>query len=340
MTVLTPALYLLIALSIAAPLPADPSDCAADDLQCSARTFSARARHAPSKAKQVEYLYFAHRSYLALSESPGRVPSRDLCQAHRLVQKALALPATPLRPRVVESSRETLARLTTKKIVCTPSKRQKGGDEPPAVAVSEPATDPGDLLASVSAPPTATANTPPAKSLVNSEEPVTLSPRPSEGARKGELPLQATWTAPDRGADRPAQKPVGGAAGGADARRDRPSPPPGRRLLVAGSVSLVAGLALAGTAAFTGAQALRVLRTGRENMTLDATDKNLRDDAALRAEYNRFGTAAAVTGVAAGSTVVAAIVMLCVGARRRGRASEGEPTLMPVRAGVLFTVPF
>ena len=105
-------------------------------------------------------------------------------------------------------------------------------------------------------------------------------------------------------------------------------------------MSLVAGLALAGTAAFTGAQALRVLRTGRENMTQDATDKNLRDDAALRAEYNRFGTAAAVTGVAAGSAVVAAIVMLCVGARRKGRAREGEPMLMPVRAGLLFTVPF
>ena len=337
MTVLTPALHLLIALSIAAPLPADPSDCAADDLQCSARTFSAAARRAPSKAKQVEYLFFAHRSYLALSESPGRVPSRDLCQAHRLVQKALALPATPLRPRVVESSRETLTRLTTKKIVCTPAKRQKGGDDPPAVAVSE---HPGDLLASVSAPSTASADTPPVESPVISEEPVTPSPGPIEGARKGELPQQATWTALDRRAVSPAREPMGGAGGGAADRRDRPSPPPGRRLLVAGSVSLVAGLALAGTAAFTGAHALRVLRTGRENMTQDATDKNLRDDAALRAEYNRFGTAAAVTGVAAGSAVVAAIVMLCVGARRRGRASEGEPTLMPVRAGVLFTVPF
>ena len=89
-----------------------------------------------------------------------------------------------------------------------------------------------------------------------------------------------------------------------------------------------------------GAHALRALRTGRENMTLDATEENLGNDAALRAEYNRFGTAAAVTSVAAGSTIIAAIVMLCVGARRRGRATEGEPTLMPVRAGVLFTVPF
>ena len=337
MTVLTPALHLLIALSIAAPLPADPSDCAADDLQCSARTFSAAARRAPSKAKQVEYLFFAHRSYLALSESPGRVPSRDLCKAHRLIQQALTLPATPLRPRVVESSRETLTRLTTKKIVCTPAKRQKGGEELPAVAVSEPPADPGDLLASVSAPPPAA---PPPGSTVNSEEPGTPSHGPIEGAKKGELPQQVTWTAPDRGAVRPAREPVGGAAGGAADRGDRPSPPPGRRLLVAGGVSLAAGLALTGTAAFTGAHALRALRTGRENMTLAATDTNLGADAALRAEYSRFGTAAAVTGVAAGSAVVAAIVMLCVGARRKGRAREGEPMLMPVRAGLLFTVPF
>ena len=333
MTVLTPALHLLIALSIAAPLPADPSDCAADDLQCSARTFSAAARRAPSKAKQVEYLFFAHRSYLALSESPGRVPSRDLCKAHRLIQQALTLPATPLRPRVVESSRETLTRLTTKKIVCTPAKRQKGGDEAPAVAVSEPPADPGDLLASVSAPTA----TPPVGSPVKSEEPESPSRGPIEGATKGKLPQQVTWTVPDRGA---AREPVDGAAGGAADLGDRPSPPPGRRLLVAGGVSLAAGLAFTGTAAFTGAHALRALRTGRENMTLDATDTNLGADAALRVEYSRFGTAAVVTGVAAGSAVVAAIVMLCVGARRRGRATEGEPTLMPLRAGALFTVPF
>ncbi len=327
MTVLTPTLHLLIALSIAAPLPADPSDCAADDLQCSARTFSAAARRAPSKAKQVEYLYFAHRSYLALSESPGGMPLRDLCHAHRLVQTALALPATSLRPRLEESRRETLARLTTKEIMCTPAKRPKG-DKPPAVGVSEPPTDPGDLLAS-------SAEEPPADALG------TPFAGPNDGAKKVELPQRVTWTPEDRGTARAAHEPVGGAAGGATDRRDRPaSPPPGRRLLIAGGVSLVAGLALTGTAAFMGAHALRALRTGRENMTLDATEENLGNDAALRAEYNRFGTAAAVTSVAAGSTIIAAIVMLCVGARRRGRATEGEPTLMPVRAGVLFTVPF
>jgi hypothetical protein len=323
MTVLTPTLHLLVALSMAAPLPADPSDCAADDLQCSARTFSAAARRAPSKVKQVEYLYFAHRSYLALSESPGGVPSRDLCHARRLVHQALALPATSLRPRLEESRRETLTRLTTKAIVCTPAKRPKG-DNPPAVAVSEPLTDPGDLLAS-------SAEEPPADALG------TPLAGPIDSAKKVELPQRVTWTPEDRGAARPAHEPVGGAAD----RRDRPaSPPPGRRLLVAGGVSLAAGLALTGTAAYTGAQALRSLRTGRENITLAATDENLNNDAALRAEYHRFGTAAVVTGVAAGSAVVAAIVMLCVGARRRGRATEGEPTLMPVRAGVLFTVPF
>ena len=226
-----------------------------------------------------------------------------------------------------------LIAVTTKAIVCTPAKRPKG-DDPPAVAVSEPPPDAGDLLASGSAPPTTSPDTPPVDALG------TPLAGPIDSAKKVELPQQVTWTPEDRGAARPAREPVGGAAGGAADRRDRPASPPGRRLLVAGGVSLVAGLALTGTAAFTGAQALRALRTGRENITLAATEENLDNDAVLRAEYNRFGTAAVVTGVAAGSAVVAAIVMLCVGARRRGRATEGEPTLMPVRAGVLFTVPF
>lgn len=38
---------------------------------------------------------------------------------------------------------------------------------------------------------------------------------------------------------------------------------------------------MTGTAADTGAQALRALRTGRENIPLAATDENLNNDAAL-----------------------------------------------------------
>jgi len=40
------------------------------------------------------------------------------------------------------------------------------------------------------------------------------------------------------------------------------------------------------------------------------------------------------------AALVAAIVMLCVGARRRARATDSKPILMPVRTGLLFTLKF
>jgi hypothetical protein len=138
----SPALHLLAALAIATSSPADPSTCAADDLQCSATAFAAAARRATSDAQRVQYLYFAHRAYLALSDKPrkGRVASRDLCQAHRLLEQALALPETPLRGRIVDSERETLARLTTKKVQCKAPK--PGIKDRPIVAAAAP---PGEL---------------------------------------------------------------------------------------------------------------------------------------------------------------------------------------------------
>ena len=138
----SPALHLLAALAIATSSPADPSTCAADDLQCSAPAFAAAARRATSDAQRVQYLYFAHRAYLALSDKPpkGRVASRDLCQAHRLLEQALALPETPLRGRIVDSERETLARLTTKKVQCKAPK--SGGKDRPLVAAAGPPGEP------------------------------------------------------------------------------------------------------------------------------------------------------------------------------------------------------
>jgi hypothetical protein len=119
-----------------------------------------------------------------------------------------------------------------------------------------------------------------------------------------------------------------------------PGRPPGRRLLIACGVSLAAGLALTGITAYTGAQALGARRTGHESMQLEATPENLTRNMSLEDEYRRLGPVAVVTGVAGGAAVAAAIVMLCVGARRKARAADSEPTLMPVRTGLLFTLKF
>lgn len=117
-------------------------------------------------------------------------------------------------------------------------------------------------------------------------------------------------------------------------------PSPGRRLLISGGVSLAAGLTLTGVAAYTGTQALGARREGHESTELEGTTENLMRNEALEDEYRRLGPVAIATGIAGGAAVVAGIVMLCVGARRKARAADSEPMLMPVRTGLLFTVRF
>ncbi len=325
----TPALHLLVALSMAAP--AGTTACAADDLHCSAPAFAAKARRAESDAERVEYLYFANRAYLALAEQPpaGHVPSRDLCQAKQLIEQALALPATQLRGRVVESRRETLARLTERKVRCKKSKPVQKDD--PAVALADDARadadPPAKLLASTPAPL-------PETPAVSSGEPKTAAPPPVVAAEKlTQRPVPETSASPTGPVDAPTQRTVSESL-------TRWDSPPGRRLLIAGGVSLAAGLALTGVAAYTGAQALGARRTGHASMQLEATPENLTRNMSLEDEYRRLGPVAVVTGVAGGAAVVAAIVMLCVGARRKARAADSEPILMPVRTGLLFTIKF
>lgn len=143
MIAVTPALHLLVALSLAAPA-VDPSTCAAEDLRCSAPAFAAAARRAVSDVERVEYLYFATRAYLALAEksSVASASSRDLCKAKQLIDQAVKLPATELRGRVVESRRVTLSRLTAQQVQCKRPKEGKKHDAPiVALADAEPPTE-------------------------------------------------------------------------------------------------------------------------------------------------------------------------------------------------------
>ena len=337
MIAVTPALHLLVALSMAAPAGA-PRVCAADDLHCSAPAFAAKARRAESDVERVEYLYFANRAYLALAEQPptGHVPSRDLCQAKQLIEQAFALPATQLRGRVVESRRETLAKLTEQKVRCKKSKPGQQ-DGPPVMLAGGARTDaesPAKLLASIPAPAPETSTSPAV------EEPGATAPPPAEVADQGltQRPVPGVSASPiQRQVDTPPQRTASESLAPWELPPDRP---PGRRLLIAGGVSLAAGLALTGVAAYTGAHALGARRTGHESMQLEATSENLLNNMRLEDEYRRLGPVAVVTGVAGGAAVVAAIVMLCVGARRKARAADSEPILMPVRTGLLFTIKF
>jgi hypothetical protein len=322
MIAVTPALHLLVALSLAAPA-VDPSTCAAEDLRCSAPAFAAAARRAVSDVERVEYLYFATRAYLALAEksSVASASSRDLCKAKQLIDQAVKLPATELRGRVVESRRVTLSRLTAQQVQCKRPKEGKKHDAPiVALADAEPPTE---LLAPT---PDLDARSTSPETTVAAHD---LTQRPSPDATSNMSPMRPVGDGADA---------APGESRGKQGALLQPSP--GRRLLISGGVSLAAGLTLTGVAAYTGTQALGARREGHESTELEGTTENLMRNEALEDEYRRLGPVAIATGIAGGAAVVAGIVMLCVGARRKARAADSEPMLMPVRTGLLFTVRF
>ena len=320
----SPALHLLAALAIATSSPADPSTCAADDLQCSAPAFAAAARRATSDAQRVQYLYFAHRAYLALSDKPpkGRVASRDLCQAHRLLEQALALPETPLRGRIVDSERETLARLTTKKVQCKAPK--PGIKDRPIVAAaalrSDAATDePSTIPAGIAAEPQTDDVAVAASRLpgLDGWPPTTVHPEPDADL----MPVEARHVKTERPASAPRL---------------------GRGLVISGGVTLGAGVALTTAAGFMGR---RMVDTRREIVALGntvdgyaTTDQNTQDDV-LRGDYRATRTRTLALALAGGATVLVAVILSSIGGRRMARAAS-RTALVPAPGGLVFHARF
>ena len=325
----SPALHLLAALAIATSPPADPSTCAADDLQCSAPAFAAAARRATSDAQRVQYLYFAHRAYLALSDKPpkGRVASRDLCQAHRLLEQALALPETPLHGRIVDSERETLARLTRKKVQCkAPKPGHKdmplvAAADPPAELRSDASTDrPSTIPAGIAAEPQTDDDIAVAASRLadlDGRPPTTVHPEPDADL----MPVAARQVKTERPAS---------------------APRPGRGLVLAGGVTLGVGVALTTAAGFMGR---RMVDTRREIVALGisvdgyaTTDQNTQDDA-LRGDYRATQTRTLALALAGGATVLVAVILSSIGGRRMARAAS-RTALVPAPGGLVFHARF
>jgi|JI6StandDraft_1071083.scaffolds.fasta_scaffold02799_2 hypothetical protein len=325
----SPALHLLAALAIATSSPADPSTCAADDLQCSAPAFAAAARRATSDAQRVQYLYFAHRAYLALSDKPpkGRVASRHLCQAHRLLEQALALPETPLRRRIVDSERETLARLTTKQVQCK-APRPGHKDRPLVAAADSPAELRSDTA-------TDEPSTIPAGMAT---EPQTDDDIAVAASRLADLDGRPTTTVHSE----PHADLMPVPARRVNTERPASAPRPGRGLVLAGGVTLGVGVALTTAAGFMGR---RMVDTRREIVALGnrvdgyaTTDQNTRDDA-LRGDYRATQTRTLALALAGSATVLAAVILSSIGGRRMARAAS-RTALVPAPGGLVFHARF
>lgn len=338
MIVQAPALHLILVMSMATPAPPDPSACAANDLRCTGHANAEAARLAETSEQRVNHLYRAHRAYLALANK-GPEPQRvqDLCRAHELIQQARELPPTAIDARVVDSDQKTQARLAAEGVECRGGKRVRRG-APRRVALAAAPAPVQDTK-----PPRAT----------DPADPPPLSPAQSEAASaeatRATTPTDETSPVATRAATTPTDE-VSPAAPRTDPTprlmsaqpRQEQAPPSGRRLLVAGSVTLGAGLALSIGAGVMGSRLLGKWREGQA--LLDGTDPYATLDefvreGDIRDEYQQLRPPTLALAFASGAALVVGAVLVAVGARRLGRVTS-RAAVLPMPGGLAFRARF
>lgn len=311
---------LAVHLILAASPAADPSICAPTDYRCTAETNVAAARTAASDIERAQRLYRAHRAYLALARSTAPAErARTLCRAVELLGQVRALPGTEsLRQRIVDTARDTEDALADADIGCPLPKK------PRKVAGRRVAT------ASSTATPTSVEHRPP--SSVSEPTPVLLDVRTSRPTtstaltqRANTIPSSTSTIEQDRRADEVLP------------RSSNPAPVhPGRSLVIAGGVTLGAGVALVAAAGVLGH---RMSETRADVLALDgmidgfaSAEEAAQGDALVR-DYRTMGSQTLVLALTGGATVIVAAVLTGVGAKRMARRTT-RAALVPVPGGL------
>ena len=323
MTVTTSVLAIMLVLQDATP-PPGPAKCPPTDNRCKAEQFVQRAAAAGSARHRALHLHAAHRSYLALFDQTGEV--RDLCAARRTFDQSLAIQDQPDSQRATfEALRDDLtSRERTRGVHCGSSTKRPTKARSSVVPAPRP-SDPGisETTATPVTSPLDIASEPPG------------DPHMIESTTRLIEPAQDIALLPVTPRPRAEPLPPAAAPTAIDAHSGRP-------LVIAGSVTLGAGLVLTGLAGYMGN---RLIQTHRDAQTLAdmvegfATTDQLAQDEALDRDYRRMGPQTLALALVAGTTVVASAVLLVVGGRRMARATH-RTAFVPIPGGLAFHARF
>lgn len=341
-------LHLVLAATLTASPTADPSACGPTDHRCTAEANVAAARAATSDSERTHRLYRAHRAYLALAR--GAVPSERaglLCRAAELLGQTQALPPLEsLRRLLVTTAKETADALAD--IDCSPPKKQRKGagrrvattastPASPATAdtqSSPPASESTVLLAVRSGRPAASHETASAASVRVASNTSTAqgsvgddnAPTTAFAERANKAPPSST-SAIDHNPQGREILPV----------PSRPAPVrPGRALVIAGGITLGAGVALAAAAGVLG---YRMSETRKEVLALDgmldgfASEEEAALGDALVRDYRVMGSQTLALALTSSVTVVVAAILTGIGAKRMARRAS-RAALVPVPGGL------
>lgn len=308
------------------------ADCLPDDNRCKARRSEQRAASAPTPDQRATYLRSAHRSYLFLFDKTGDV--RDLCAARRAFDASLAIKdqSADERARTQVLRDDLVARERQAGAACkgvAKQRRASKSDTPPVVAsVLDRTTPPVDSPARTDV----TSEPPPLLTHAPTSEPAPSNPPPPSSSRPDDemfMPIPSRGTPPRPHAPLPDQ----GLA----------SPRPGRGLLIAGGVTLGAGVVLTVAAGYLGR---RSTETRQQYFAIVdmvgggfGTEEQDAAAGALFRDYNAMRTQALALGVAGGATIVLAAVLTGLGGRRMARAAS-RTALVPVPGGLALHARF
>lgn len=309
------------------------ADCTPTDHGCKAKRSEQRAASAIKPDERATYLRSAHLSYVFLFEKTGN--GLDLCSARRTFDESLAVKDQSADERArTQKHRKDLVALERKAGTSCKSmvkqRRVSRSDAPPVVARTTspkaPSVDsPVHTTELTSEPP------PPLASAATPESPPVPEPSPSPSA----LPSSVNNPRPDATLMQiPTRR--------APPRPHTDGPRPGRGLVIAGSVTLGAGVVLTGVA---GRMGRRMNETRQEYFTLvdsvagfATSDQDAKAGGLFR-DYNEMRTQALALGVAGGTTIILAAVLAGLGGRRMARAAS-RTALVPVPGGLALHAQF
>lgn len=326
----------LLMFEAAASTPAT-QECPLTDNRCKASLYERRASTAPNAAQRAQYLYTAYRSYLFLFEKTD--DPRDLCAARRSLDASLAVADQPQAQRAVSETmrqdlvtRERNAGADCKSVARRPRARKtstplvaRRPDPAPPVPPSDPPTQVVDRGPSTTPAPAdrGSSTTPsPAVEHTRTELLAVLDRRETMAEQAPDLmPVAARHMTPERPSI---------------AAR------PGRGLVIAGGVTLGVGVALTAAAGVVGRQTVdtrhQIIALGNSVDGYATTDQDTQDNA-LRGDYGALRTRTAGLALAAGATVLLAVILTSIGGRRMARAAS-RTALVPAPGGLVFRARF
>lgn len=329
---------LAVALVGAAQAPASGAgECPLMDNGCRARRYERDAAREDEPERRALLFYSAHVAYLDHYEKTGE--AAELCAARRALGRSLAVKGQPEQQRAhFKKARSEVAAIAARDGVrCDRGAKRSTGsvvsiESAPPAAIAVDVDDAEAPSATASTAAVSTSSTPPTPASRSDDDepiaaPATVMEPSQEHADDSLMPTTAI-----------AHRPLLAIPSAVlDDERQSAGARPGRPLVIAGSVTLAAGIVLAGVATYAGVRVADLEDQGfalkRDWDTLDVSTREGMD-ADLTRRWSTMFPLTLGTAIAGGVGIVVGAAILGEGRHRQIRSAAAQTAVVPLPGGL------